>query len=95
MQVNTLIGCVVTTSGFFNGTLDEIRIYDRALTADETEVLYDVPLQLEAWNGYELYASYEYMDTFSPIGTDLFTIGFPVLGIVILVFVGASYLYNN
>ncbi len=94
-NLNNLIISGTGTSYIQDGTLDEIRIYNRALTGEESEVLYDVPLQMEAWDGYTLYASYEYMDTFSPIGTDIFTVGFPVLGIVILVFVGASYLYNN
>ena len=38
---NLLIGSWNTTSEFFNGKIDEVRIYDRALTATEVTALHD------------------------------------------------------
>jgi hypothetical protein len=41
MQEVTGVGAVNTWQGWFTGIMDELRIYDRALTATEAKALYD------------------------------------------------------
>lgn len=72
-----------------DGTLDEIRIYNRALTPDEVSYLNDCVdvSNIEYPYGTEIYASYTYSDTFAPIGSDLFGLGVSLVGCVMLIVV--------
>ena len=72
---------------FLDGNLDEIRIYDRALTANEVEALNDVPLLLSSYEGYDIYASYNYIGQSTVIDSNILKIGFPLIGIIILLLV--------
>jgi hypothetical protein len=38
---NLLLGAALDNSGYWNGSLDEIRVYDRALSAAEALSLYN------------------------------------------------------
>ncbi len=80
-------------SYYTKGNLDEIRIYDRALSSDENEVLYNVPVLLGTLDGYDLYASYEYTAIESSIDNRLFYIAIPLFAIVIML--GLVFKLNN
>lgn len=43
VDVNTRIGANTNGSEFFNGTIDEVRLYDRAVTVTEIQDLMTVP----------------------------------------------------
>lgn len=84
---NLTVGTNLST--YMTGTLDEIRIYDRALTPDEVSYLNDCVdvSNIEYPYGTEIYASYTYSDTFAPIGSDLFGLGVSLVGCVMLIVV--------
>jgi hypothetical protein len=55
---NASIGAVQTiSSGYFNGTIDEIRVYNRSLSSDEVFMHYRSNLRKYAVSGWEFYTN--------------------------------------